>query len=211
MHADLVKIRWLGPATVIFREDDPSTGKPHLYWIAHGTQLLRCAPHHVRADFHTADTVIGGLVEARRMVNQLKSRGVTRYLDLERVNKRNIEDVDEDEEADGEEEIGVIPQPPLRRQRLEDSPSGALELDLDLGDDGHLPEPPDDTYSPSYAPEPEHAEDAVIPDDPLNEDLDTIPTEPGEDTPLNSNETEPGLEPSIPPSVPDYKEQISTR
>ena len=58
---------------------------------------------------------------------------------------------------------------------------------------------------------PEHAEDVVIPDDPLNEDLDTIPTEPGEDTPLNSNETEPGLEPSIPPSVPDYKEQISTR
>ena len=202
-HADLVKIRWLGPATVILREDDPSTGKPHLYWIAHGTQLLRCAPHHVRADFRTADTVIGGLVEARRLVSQLKSRGVTRYLDLERVNKRNIEDVDEDEEADGEEEIGDIPQPPLRRQRLDDPPSGALDMDFDLGDDGHLPEPPDDTYSPSYAPEPEQAEDVVIPDDPLNEDLDTIPTEPGEETPLNSNETEPGLEPSIPPSVPD--------
>ena len=200
-HADLVKIRWLGPATVIFREDDPSTGKPHLYWIAHGAQLLRCAPHHVRADFRTADTVIGGLVEARRLVNQLKSRGVTRYLDLERVNKRNIEDVDEDEEADGEEEPGVLPQPPLRRQRLDDAPSGAL--DLDLGDDGHLPEPPDDVYTPSYAPEPEHAEDVAIPDDVLNEDLDTIPTDPGEDTPLNSNETEPGLEPSIPPSVPD--------
>ena len=29
-HADLVKIRWLGPATVILREDDPSTGKHHL-------------------------------------------------------------------------------------------------------------------------------------------------------------------------------------
>ena len=198
-HADLVKIRWLGPATIILREDDPSTGKPHLYWIAHGTQLLRCAPHHVRADFRTADTVIGGLVEARRLVSQLKSRGVTRYLDLERVNKRNIEDVDEDEEADGEEETGDIPQPPLRRQRLDDLPS----MDFDLGDDEHLPEPPDDTYSPSYAPVPEQAEDVVIPDDPLNEDLDTIPTEPGEETPLNSNETEPGLEPSIPPSVPD--------
>ena len=198
-HADLVKIRWLGPATVILREDDPSTGKPHLYWIAHGTQLLRCAPHHVRADFRTADTVIGGLVEARRLVSQLKSRGVTRYLDLERVNKRNIEDVDEDEEADGEEETGDIPQPPLRRQRLDDLPS----MDFDLGDDEHLPEPPDDTYTPSYAPVPEQAEDVVIPDDPLNEDLDTIPTEPGEETPLNSNETEPGLENSIPPSVPD--------
>ena len=78
-QADLVKIRWLGPATVILREDDPTSGRPHLYWIAHGTQLLRCALHHVRADFRTADTVIGGLVEARRIVGHLKSRGVTRY------------------------------------------------------------------------------------------------------------------------------------
>ena len=34
-QADLVKIRWLGPATVILREDDPTSGRPHLYWIAH--------------------------------------------------------------------------------------------------------------------------------------------------------------------------------
>jgi len=64
-HGDLVKIRWMGPAKVILREDDDS-GKPLLYWISHGTQLLRCAPHHVRSDFRSADTVVGGLVEARR-------------------------------------------------------------------------------------------------------------------------------------------------
>ena len=46
---------------MILREDDDE-GKPVTYWIAHGTQLLRCAPHHVRADFQQADTtVIGGL------------------------------------------------------------------------------------------------------------------------------------------------------
>ena len=106
-QADLVKIRWLGPATVILREDDPNSGRPYLYWIAHGTQLLRCAPHHVRADFRTADTVIGGLVEARRIVGQLKSRGMTRYLDLERANKHNIHDVDEDEEAEGKVDFDV--------------------------------------------------------------------------------------------------------
>lgn len=50
-------------------------------------QLLRCAPHHVRSDFRSADTVVGGLVEARRAVAELKSRGVTRFLDLNRVNK----------------------------------------------------------------------------------------------------------------------------
>ncbi len=114
-HGDLVKIRWLGPAKVILREDDES-GKPSLYWISHGTQLLRCAPHHVRSDFRSADTVVGGLVEARRAVADLKSRGVTRFLDLSRVNKRSIEDVDEDEEADEGDDLGVI-EPPMRRRR----------------------------------------------------------------------------------------------
>jgi len=36
-HGDLVKIRWLGPAKVILREDYYS-GKPSLSWISHGTQ-----------------------------------------------------------------------------------------------------------------------------------------------------------------------------
>ncbi len=151
--------------------------------------------------------MIGGLVEARRLIGQLKSRGVTRYLDLERVNKRNIEDVDDDEEADGEEEIGEIPQPPVRRQRLGNERSGSMDLDLDLefDDDGPRPtsQPRDDTYSPSLAPVQEPPDDVLIPEVLPNDDLDTIPTEPGEETPLNSNETEPGLEPSIPPSVPD--------
>ena len=52
--SDLVKIRWKGPARVILREDDDK-GKPVTYWIVHGTQLLRCVPHHVRADFQQAD------------------------------------------------------------------------------------------------------------------------------------------------------------
>ena len=205
-QADLVKIRWLGPATVILREDDPTSGRPHLYWIAHGTQLLRCAPHHVRADFRTADTVIGGLVEARRIVGQLKSRGVTRYLDLERVNKRNIDDVDEDEEAEGEEDDDDVPQPPLRRQRLDDGVGQSGALDLDFGDDGHHDEQEDD-YTPSIAPadleDPTPSPDAVLPINVDTDDVDTIPTEPGENTPLNSSQPEPGHEPSIPPSVPD--------
>ena len=62
----LVKIRWLGPALVIMREDDES-GKPSVYWISHGTQLLRCAPHHVRPDFRTSETKIGGLEIARKV------------------------------------------------------------------------------------------------------------------------------------------------
>ena len=57
-------------------------------------KLLRCAPHHFHADFQQADTtVIGGLEEARRSVMELKSRGVTRFIDLEKANKRQIEDI----------------------------------------------------------------------------------------------------------------------
>ena len=210
-HGDLVKIRWLGPAKVILREDDEA-GKPSLYWISHGTQLLRCAPHHVRSDFRSADTVVGGLVEARRAVADLKSRGVTRFLDLSRVNKRSIEDVDEDEEADEGDDLGVI-EPPMRRRRSDAGEPSSGALDLDLGDDGDLAVPED--YSPSVAPAdspsavptadpeavPPAIPPAVLPADVNIPDDDTIPTEPGEDTPVHvDDETEPGLEPSIPSS-----------
>ena len=84
--ADLVKIRWLGPARVVMREDDDD-GKPLVYWIAHNTQLLRCAPHHVRPDFrHPEASNLDGLAEARKDVANLKSRGVTRFVDLNRAN-----------------------------------------------------------------------------------------------------------------------------
>ncbi len=119
-HGDMVKIRWLGPAKVVLREDDPNSGKPSLYWIAHGTQLLRCAPHHVRDDFRTAtkETIVDGLSEARKIVMDLKSRGVTRFIDLNRANKRQIDDVASDEEADEDMEL-ASPEPPLRRMRTE--------------------------------------------------------------------------------------------
>ena len=120
---DLVKIRWLGPAKIVLREDDDE-GKPLVYWISHGTQLLRCAPHHVRPDFRSTETTIGGLEEARQTVGSLKSRGVTRFLDLNRANKRNIEEVEEDEEMmdDGTDE------PALRRPRLEVHPSDDVDM-----------------------------------------------------------------------------------
>ena len=46
--ADLVKIRWLGPAVVVLREEE--NGVANTYWLAYKTQLIRCAPHHVRGD-----------------------------------------------------------------------------------------------------------------------------------------------------------------
>ena len=82
-------------------------GKPYQYWLSHGSQLLRCAPHHVRPDFRqAADTLVGDIAEARKSVLELKSRGVARFLDLSRANKRNIEEVMSDEEEMGDGDDG---------------------------------------------------------------------------------------------------------
>ena len=50
----LNKIRWLGPAHVALREEDPDAPteatKVNTYWLAYKSQLIRAAPHHVRGD-----------------------------------------------------------------------------------------------------------------------------------------------------------------
>ena len=113
--------------------------------------------------------------------------------------------------ADDGEDLGVI-EPPMRRHRSDAGGPSSGALDLDLGDDGDQEDyiqsllcsswwTCDCSYSPPAAVPP-----AVLPAVPTADaeipDEDTIPTEPGEDTPLHTqaDETEPGLEPSIPSS-----------
>ena len=75
------KIRWLGPAHVVLREEDAEadTAAPKVktYWLAYKTQLIRAAPHHVRADILGPQHVLEDLQSALNKVRQLKSRGVT--------------------------------------------------------------------------------------------------------------------------------------
>ena len=143
--ADLVKIRWHGPAKVMIREDG-SDGKPAVYWLAFKTQLIRCAPHHVRPDFTNASqTLLGNLQEAKRHLQSLKSRGVTRYLDLNVANKRNIDDIDDDEQEDSPMDFdGDEPpddpdepqEPPHQRRRLMPLPQlDSEDRPLDFDDD----------------------------------------------------------------------------
>ena len=68
-----MKIRWLGPARVLLREDDEN-GTPTMYWIA-----------------------LEEVEKAKIKVKELKSRGVTRYHDLNLLNKASIDDVNTDE------------------------------------------------------------------------------------------------------------------
>ena len=138
------------------REDDDD-GRPRVYWIGHKTQLLRCAPHHVRPEIgRSTSTLIGDLQVAKDMLQALKSRGVTRYSDLTIKNKRNIDDVDSGDEMmdDGDSDDD---HPPSTKRRLVDpavyerealgiSEFEQIERELDF-----TPAPPSVPYSPSVA------------------------------------------------------------
>ena len=130
----LVKIRWHGPARIVMVEYSKDE-KPELYWLAYKTQLIRCSPHHVRADFTAADTQLLDAQEARREVASLRSRGVTRFLDLNKINKRqHPDDLNEDEIASGSDagDDGDDGQPPPRRQRTTyDTTTAPPELSLE--------------------------------------------------------------------------------
>eukprot|EP00435_Cladocopium_sp_Y103_P058144 s240_g20.t1 len=81
----------------------------------------------------------------------LKSRGVTRFLDLGRLNRRNIDNVENDEEGmqddapDDGDDGGDFPEPPSTRRRADDHPG--LDLDLHPRDQSGMdlmPVPPHD-------------------------------------------------------------------
>ena len=200
---DLMKIRWRGPARVILREDDDE-GKPLTYWVAHGTQLLRCAPHHVRGDFRhgaAAETAIGGLEEARRSVASLKSRGVTRFMDLNRLNKRTLDDVDTDEEGMDDDDT-PDGGPPLQRPRLDlPLPEPPLEPHEMAEVDEVSPVPTTPAHSPTGTVIPVPDDDPGLLAEPATLELDggNLPIT-AEETPI-PDEAEPNSEPSVPPSV----------
>ena len=60
------------------------------------------------------------LQAARKAVAELKSRGVTRFLDLNKANKRNYDEVSSDDEAMDDDDGGELDNPnPRLRARLE--------------------------------------------------------------------------------------------
>ena len=124
-QADLIKIRWKGPAMVVMRELNDRQ-QPTTYWIVHKTQLICCAPHHVRPDESSAR-------QYHEVLRNLKSRGVTRFMDLNRLNKRNIDDIDSDEqEDDGDSDVEEM----AKRRRIgAGPPAGDSDYDMSEPDD----------------------------------------------------------------------------
>ena len=224
----LVKIRWHGPARIVMVEHSKDD-RPELYWLSYKTQLIRCSPHHVRADFTAADTQLADAQEARREVATLRSRGVTRFLDLDKVNKRHHPDeLNEDEMASGSEpdddEGGGddLQQPPSRRQRTtydmipQDEPSfeEAMDQMQQQLDRERQQNQDDELYEPSLAPtspantpaeHPEFPGQARPPVLPAPADPALLAPDPvlQPPAPINVDEPEPSREPSIMATAPN--------
>jgi len=139
-RTDLVKMCWKGPAKVLMVENNEA-GNVSTYWICYKTQLIRCAPHHCRPDFNAmAVNTIDNLQEAKDVLRQMKSRGVTRYLDLNRVNEQLIVDVEEDEEMMSH---GSNVEQEAKRRPLDLSLAPSVSYESSIADDDEVPVPPE--------------------------------------------------------------------
>ena len=152
----LNKIRWLGPAHVVMREEHIPAGstKPQVktYWLSYKTQLIRAAPHHVRGDILGPEHVLDDLQSALNHVRQLKSRGVTRCYDLLKVNRQRLEEVEEEEQHDDPQGSLDEHEPPPQRLRLE--PPAAADIQAEEytptspAHSGHAPTSPTGIMAP---------------------------------------------------------------
>ena len=78
-------------------------------------------PAHVVMKEYTEPHSLEDTQEALNQIRQLRSRGVSRYYDLHKLNKRNLVDVEEDEHGEGgdlESDSDHEMAPPRRRARL---------------------------------------------------------------------------------------------
>jgi hypothetical protein len=105
----LQKSRWRGPGTVVMRQDN-AQGRPSVYWIVHGTSLVRAAPEHVRPDVDSMSldgkcTTIDNIEAASAALEQIRRRATTSYLDL-RGQQSPVDLDDEDSDDDEEQAVG---------------------------------------------------------------------------------------------------------
>ena len=100
------KLRWRGPARVIMVEQIEAGPHSTIYWIVHGTNLLRAAPEHLRPvprEVEEKRTTEDPFFKAQQALQGVKGRGTTLYTDLTKSNKRQRHKVssgDEEEEYD---------------------------------------------------------------------------------------------------------------
>ena len=112
------KLRWRGPAVVVMKETSEAGPHADIYWLAHGTTLLRAAPEHVRPAMHPENDesrAMDSIDRAKLALMKVRNRGVTHYIDLPKSNKRKREEVaSEDEAEELDHEMGDFEAEPLQ-------------------------------------------------------------------------------------------------
>ena len=110
------KLRWRGPAIVVMKETCEAGPHGDIYWLAHGTTLLRAAPEHVRPASHPESDesrFMDSPDRAQLALRGVRNCGVTHYIDLPKSNKRKREEVaTEDEAKELDNEHGNFPVEP---------------------------------------------------------------------------------------------------
>jgi hypothetical protein len=133
------------------REDDEQ-GRPRVYWVAHGTSLLRCAGEQIRPIVDEIGQNLSLNFEAARQALQhVRRRGVTQYRDLTLLPAPEAGEFDV---PMGDAEADTEPAPPLEPAAPpEQQPPPVHEVVVPDDDDLELESPePDDEQSPTAGP-----------------------------------------------------------
>ena len=100
------KIKWKGPAVIVMVEDGRAGPLTNIYWIAHGTTLLRASGEHLRPHFEQAEQAEATpLSRAQQALDNIRGRSTTLYIDLNKTNKRKREEVATEDEEESNENI----------------------------------------------------------------------------------------------------------
>ena len=120
-------IRWRGPAVVVVAvERNPDTGTTSVYWIAHGTVLLRAGVQHVRKMVSDSGQ-LGAAQRAQQALDGLRQRRAVRIIDLRKANKRSIDEVDPELSDYTPSIAGEPPAPVTMSSRLPDGVQRAFD------------------------------------------------------------------------------------
>ena len=153
------RIRWKGPATVVLTESQKGPGQtPNVYWLVHGTALIRAAPEHVRPDLES-DTLAADTPALHSLVRKVQNRGTTVYVDLFKTNrKRRREDIahSDDEILDDDDDQQPPPDgPPGRPAPSTDTTQPSLHSSSIPDSQGHVPGAPPPSSLPRGPPAPQ--------------------------------------------------------
>ena len=103
------KIRWKGPAVIVMVEDGRAGPLTNVYWLAHGTTLLRASGEHLRPHLEPPDkTDTTPITRAQQALDSIRGRSTTLYIDLDKTNKRKREEVATEDEEEVRDDIADL-------------------------------------------------------------------------------------------------------